>query len=110
MSQAQVAADLTNDAVLYAALASLAFLVFVAILDPKLLRTPIGRSLYVLDAGLLALYVPSILHRFAGLQITQIGFAWYYLGTVLLVGSAVWWRTIIMILAQRRGAAGRRKA
>jgi hypothetical protein len=103
MSQAQVAAELTNDAVLYATAASAAFLAFAAILDPKLFRSSIGRTLILLDAGLLALYVPSVLHRFFGLQVTQVGFSWYYLATVLLVGTAVWWRTLIMIRAQRRG-------
>ena len=100
---ARLAAELTSDAVLYALAASLAFLAFAALLDPRLFRSPVGRSLIVLDAGLVLLYVPSVLHRFFGLQITQAGFAWFYLGVILLVGSAVWWRTIIMIRAQRRG-------
>ena len=103
MTQAQIAAELTNDAVLYAALASLAFLAFAALLDPKLFRTPIGRTLILLDAGLVLLYIPSVLHRFLGLSLANIAFAWYYLATILLVGSAVWWRTWIMIRAQRRG-------
>jgi hypothetical protein len=103
MTQAQLAADLTNDAVVYALGASLAFLVFAVLLDPKLFRTPIGRSLITVDCGLVLLYIPSVLHRLAGLQITQIGFAWYYLATVVLVGSATLWRTVIMIRAQRRG-------
>ena len=103
MTQAQLAADLTNDAVLYALAASLAFLVFVVVLDPKLARTPIGGSLIVLDAGLVLLYVPSVLHRFAGLNVSSIGFAWFYLGVVILVGSATLWRTLIMIRAQVRG-------
>jgi hypothetical protein len=103
VTQAQLAADLTADAIVYAGAASTAFLIFAAILDPKLFRTSIGRTLILLDAGLLALYAPSVLHRFLGLQIAQAGFAWYYLGTILLVGSAVWWRTWIMIRAQRRG-------
>ena len=101
MTQAQLAADLTNDAVLYALGASLAFLVFVVLLDPKLARTPIGRSLITLDAGLVLLYVPSVLHRFAGLSVSSIGFAWFYLGVVILVGSATAWRTLILIRAQR---------
>ena len=103
MTQARIAAELTNDAVVYALAASLAFLAFVAILDPRLWRTPIGRSLIILDAGLLELYVPSVLHRFFGLQVTQAAFAWYYLATVLQVGTAVWWRTLILIWAQLRG-------
>ena len=102
MTQAQIAVELTNDAVLYSLAASLAFLAFVVILDPRLWRTPIGRSLILLDIGLLALYVPSVLHRFAGLQVSQVGFAWYYLATVLAVGSAVWWRTLIMVRVQLR--------
>jgi hypothetical protein len=103
VTQAQIAVELTNDAVLYSLAASAAFLAFALILDPRLIRTPIGRSLILLDLGLLALYVPSVLHRFFGLRISQVGFAWYYLATVLAVGTAVWWRTLIMIVAQVRG-------
>src|SRR5258707_15139951 len=103
MTQARLAAELTNDAVIYALTASVAFLLFAALLDPKLFKTPIGRSLIVLDAGLILLYVPAVLHRFAGLQITQIAFSWYYLATVVLVGTATAWRTWIMVRAQRRG-------
>ena len=102
MTQAQIAVELTSDAILYSLAASLAFLAFVVILNPRLWRTPIGRSLILLDIGLLALYVPSVLHRFAGLQVSQVGFAWYYLVTVLAVGSAVWWRTLIMVRVQLR--------
>lgn len=109
MTQAQLAADLTDDAVLYALAASVAFLVFAALLDPRLFRTPIGRSLIVMDAGLVLLYMPSVLHRFLGLSLLHVGFAWYFLGTLLLVGSSVWWRTIIMIRAQRRGTEPRRR-
>ena len=100
MSQAQLAADLTSDAVLYALASSLAFLAFAVLLDPKLFRTPIGRSIITLDCALILLYLPSVLHRFAGLQVTQVGFAWYYLATVVLAGSATLWRTVIMIRAQ----------
>ena len=113
MTQARIAAELTNDAVVYSLAASVAFLAFVVILNPRLWRTPIGRSLILLDIGLLALYVPSVLHRFFGLQVSQVGFGWYYLGTVLAVGTAVWWRTVIMIRVQlrRRGKmAGREDA
>ncbi len=100
---APLAAQLTNDAIVYASAASAAFLFFCALLDPKLFRSQIGRTLILLDTGLLALYAPSILHRFFGLKISQVGFAWYYLVTVVLVGSAVWWRTVILVWAQWRG-------
>jgi hypothetical protein len=103
VTQAQVAAQLTNDAILYSLAASVMFLAFVFILDPRLLRTPIGRSLILLDTGLIALYLPSVLHRFAGLPVTNAAFAWYYLATVLAVGTAVWWRTLILIWAQLKG-------
>jgi hypothetical protein len=103
VTQARIAAELTSDAVLYSGAASTAFLAFVVTLNPKLWRTQIGRSLILLDAGLLALYAPAVLHRFAGLNITQAGFAWYYLATVAAVGTAVWWRTLIMIRAQLKG-------
>jgi len=103
MTQARLAAELINDGVVYALAASVAFLVFAVLLDPKLFRSPIGQALITLDAGLLLLYVPSVLHRFFGLSLASIAFSWYYLGTVLLVGTAVWWRTWIMVRAQRRG-------
>jgi hypothetical protein len=99
----KLAATLTNDAILYALAASLAFLVLAALLDPKLFGTPIGRSLITLDAGLVLLYVPSVLHRFFGLGLSNAGFAWYYFCTVMLVGSAVAWRTAILARAQWRG-------
>src|SRR6266487_6953281 len=104
MRQAQLAASLTNDAILYAFAASLAFLGAVILLDPMLRNSGIGKSLIMLDTGLAALYIPSVLHRFAGLQITQIGFAWYFLATVATVGTAVWWRTLIMVTTQLRAA------
>jgi hypothetical protein len=102
VNQAQVAAELTNDAVLYSLGASLAFLLFVLILDPRLWHTQIGRSLILLDVGLMALYIPPVLHRLFGLHINQVGFAWYYAATILAVGTAVWWRTLIMIKVQLR--------
>ncbi len=102
MTQAKLVAELTNDAVIYAAAASFAFVMSVVVLDPKLIRSPIGKTLVLLDVGLLALYVPSILHRFADLDLSKIEFAWYYLFTLLLVGSAVLWRTVILITAQIR--------
>jgi hypothetical protein len=101
----KLAAALTDDAILYALAASLAFLAFAALVDPKLFKTPIGRSLVTLDAGLVMLYVPSVLHRFFGLNLASAAFGWYYLGTVVLVGSAVLWRTIIMVRAQWQGGA-----
>jgi hypothetical protein len=100
---AGLALELTDDAILYALAASAAFLAFAALLDPRLFATPIGRSLITMDTGLIMLYVPSVMHRFFGLNVTSIWFAYYYLGTILLVGSAVWVRTWILIRAQRRG-------
>jgi hypothetical protein len=102
MTQAAVAAELTNDAILYALLASLAFLVSYLLLA-RGWRTPVGRTLILLDLGLVLLYLPAALHRFFGLGVASIGFAWYYAATIALVGTAVWWRTVIMFRAQRRG-------
>jgi hypothetical protein len=79
----------------------------VLILDPQLRKSPVGKTLLMLDSGLALLYLPSELHRIWGLSIlVSPYFAWYYLGTILLVGTAVWWRTIILALVQwrRRGA------
>lgn len=102
-------AALINDAILYSLAASAMFLAFAVLLDPKLFRTPIGRSLITLDVGLVALYVPSVLHRFFGLSLLSAVFSYYYLATVLLVGSAVWWRTWIMVRAQMMGRPGGEK-
>ena len=96
----KLAAALTDYAILYALAASLAFLAFAAVLDPRLFRSPIGRSLVTLDAGLVLLYVPLVLRRFAGLSLSNAVFSWYYLATIALVGSAVLWRTVIMVGAQ----------
>jgi hypothetical protein len=98
-----LAVTLTDDAVLYALGASLSFLAFAALLDPRLFRTPIGQSLVTLDTGLVLLYVPAVLHRFAGLSLAGAAFSWYYLVTIVLVGSAVLWRTVIMVRAQWKG-------
>jgi hypothetical protein len=108
MRQILLAAELTNDAILYALAGSLAFLTAVALFDPKLRHAPIGKALITLDIGLAGLEAPSVLHRFFGLQVTDAGFAWYYLGTVILVGSATWWRTWLMVAAQLRGRRKRR--
>lgn len=102
MTQAAVAAELTSDAVLYSLAASVVFLASYLGLA-RGWRTPVGRTLILLDSGLVLLYVPSVLHRFFGLGLASIGFAYYYLATILLVGTAVWWRTWIMFRAQRRG-------
>lgn len=108
MTQIEIAAELTNDGVLYALAGSLAFLTAVVLFDPKLRHAPIGKALITLDIGLAGLEAPSVLHRFLGLQVTDAGFAWYYLATVLLVGSATWWRTWLMIATQLRGRRKRR--
>lgn len=98
-----LATQLTNDAVLYALAASVAFLATFLIFDPGLRKTSIGKSLIMLDVGLTMLEAPSVLHRFLGLQISQAGFAWYFLATVAIVGTSVWWRTLLMVSAQLRG-------
>ena len=106
MSSVLLAAALTNDAILFALAGSVMFLAAVLVLDPKLRKTAIGKALITLDVGLAGLEAPSVLHRFLGLQVTEAWFAWYYLATVLLVGIAAWWRTLLMIAAQ---VSGRRK-
>lgn len=99
----KLAAELTADAVLYALAASLAFLAAVIIVDPLLRKSPIGQSLIVLDVGLAALYVPSVIQRFSGVHLNATVFTWYVLGTVLVIGTATWWRTAIMVRAQWKG-------
>lgn len=103
MSQLQLADELTNDAILYALAASIAFLTAVLIFDPKLRKSAIGKALLTLDIGLAGLEAPSVLHRYFGLQITDLWFSWYYLGSVLVVGTSVWWRTWLMVATQLRG-------
>jgi hypothetical protein len=110
MTQLRIAGELTNDGILFALAGSLAFLTAVIVIDPRLRKSAVGKSLIMLDSGLAALYIPSVLHRFFGLQISQVGFAWYYLGTVLTVGCATWWRTGLMVAAQVRAQRKRARA
>lgn len=105
---AAVAATLISDAVLYSLAGSLAFLGAVVLFDPKLRKTSIGKSLIMVDAGLGALYLPSVLHRFLHVPVSQRWFLWYYLATLVVVGTGTWWRTCIMVAVQWRHRRTRR--
>lgn len=91
--------SLTNDAVIYALCSSLAFLVGYGLTAPWW-RSQIGWALMTLDAGLVLALLPSVLHRFIGFSVTELWFAYYYLATLLLVGTATAWRAWITIRAQ----------
>ncbi len=101
MSQAQLLADLSNDVVFFACAASVAFLL-VYVLLARGYRTEIGRALITLDAGLALALGPSVLHRLFGLTLTSIGFAYYYVASIAIVGLATWWRTWFVIKIQWR--------
>lgn len=105
MSQAQLAANLTSDAVFYAFIASIAFLtVYIAL--ARGWRSEIGRTLLTLDAGLTLSLAPSVLHRLFGLSLLSLTFAWYYFGSITIVGTATWWRVWFVIKVQWRGRRG----
>ena len=101
MSQVQLAADLGNDVVFFAWAGSVAFLaVYLGL--ARGWRTEIGRALIMLDGGLTLALGPSVSHRLFGLTLTSLGFAWYYVGSIALVGAATWWRTWFVIKVQWR--------
>lgn len=101
MTQAQLVADLGNDVVFFAWAGSVAFLA-VYLLLARGWRTEIGRALIALDGGLTLALGPSVLHRLAGLSLTSIGFAWYFVASIALVGMATWWRVWFVIKVQWR--------
>ena len=106
MSQVQLLSDLANDVVFFACAGSVAFLV-VYIALARGWRTEIGRALITLDAGLTLALGPSVLHRLFGLPLASIAYAWYYVGSIALVGVATWWRTWFVVKVQWRGRRGK---
>ncbi len=101
MTQVQLVTDLSNDVVFAALAGSVAFLA-VYVLLARGYRSEIGRALIVMDAGLTLALGPSVLHRLFGLTLTSIGFAWYYVASIALVGAATWWRTWFVVKVQWR--------
>ena len=106
MSQSQLVADLGNDVVFFAWAGSVAFLA-VYLLLARGWRTEIGRALIMLDGGLTLALGPSVVHRLFGLSLASIGFSWYFVGSIALVGLATWWRTWFVIKVQWRGRRGK---
>jgi hypothetical protein len=105
MTQARFIADATQDVVLVAFLASVAFIVVYSLLA-SWWHSPIGRALVMMDASLALALVPSALHQLTGITIVaSIGFAWYYLVTLTMVAASTIWRTWIIYRAQRPAAA-----
>jgi hypothetical protein len=102
VTQAQLVADLGSDVVFFACAGSVAFLVVYLALA-RGWRTEIGRSLITLDAGLTLALAPSVLHRLFGFSLASIGFAWYFVASIAIVGAATWWRTWFVIKVQWRG-------
>lgn len=103
MTQAHLLADLTDDVVVLAFAASVAFIAVYTVLAAWW-RSEIGRALVALDAGLVLTLAPAVLHRLFGLSIFYtLGFAWYYLISLSFVAGATIWRTVIVIKTQVRG-------
>jgi hypothetical protein len=102
MTQAQLLANIGNDAVFFACAASVAFLL-AYILLARGYRTEIGRALITLDTGLTLALGPSVIHRLFGLSLASIGFSWYFTASIALVGAATWWRVWLVIKVQWRG-------
>ena len=102
MTQAQLVADLGNDVVFFAWAGSVAFLA-VYLLLARGWRTEIGRALIALDGGLTLALGPSVLHRLFGLGLDSLGFAWYFVASIAVVGVATWWRAWFVVRVQARG-------
>jgi len=68
-------------------------------------RTEIGRSLITLDAGLTPGAAPSVLHGCSGSRWPSIGFAWYFVASIAIVGAATWGDLVVIKIQWR----GRRK-
>jgi hypothetical protein len=102
VTQAQLVTDLGNDAVFAACAGSVAFLA-AYILLARGYRTEIGRALIVMDAGLTLALGPSVVHRLTGLSLASIGYAWYFVASIAVVGLATWWRVWFVLKVQWRG-------
>lgn len=99
MTQGQLLADLTNDVVLVAFVASVLFIAAYTGLA-RWWRSDIGRALVMLDTGLALVLAPSVLHLL-GLTLTDsTGFAYYYLASLALVAGSTLWRTWIVVRVQ----------
>jgi hypothetical protein len=97
--QAQLVADLTDDAVVGAFAGALFFIVTYTIMA-RWWTHAIGTTLVVMDAGLVLTLAPSVLHRWFGLNVgISLASSWYFFGSVCLVGAGVWWRSLVMIRA-----------
>ena len=102
MGQAQLVADLTDDVVMAAFVASVLFVVVYTALAPWW-RSEIGRALIVMDPGLALVLGPSVIHRLFGVAlVTSIWFSWYYLASIALVAGSTFWRTWLIAKTQWR--------
>jgi hypothetical protein len=106
VTQLQLLADLGNDVVFFACAGSVAFLAAYLLLA-KGWRTEIGRALIMMDSGLTLALGPSVVHRITGLSLASIGYAWYFVGSIALVGAATWWRVWFVVKVQWRGRRDR---
>jgi hypothetical protein len=105
MTQAQLVTDLGNDVVFFAWAGSVAFLAVYIVLA-RGWRTEIGRALITLDGGLTLALGPSVIHRITGLSLDSLGYAWYFVASIAIVGLATWWRTWFVIKIQWRERHG----
>lgn len=103
MSQLQFLADLGNDVVFAAFSGSLAFLA-VYILLARGYRSALGRALIRMDTGLVLTLGPSVIHRLFGLSLANIGYSWYFVASIALVGFATWERAWFVLKEQSKGA------
>lgn len=101
MTQAQLVMELTNDAVIASFAASVLFVATYTALA-RWWRSEVGRALVALDTGLALTLAPLVLHRLSGLNVSSLGFAWYYFGSLTLVAGATLWRTVIVVRTQWR--------
>jgi hypothetical protein len=51
-----------------------------------------GRALAVHGVAFVLLTTPFIVHYVTDLNVSDIGFAWYYIGSFVVAGLVEWWR------------------
>lgn len=92
-------------AVLFAFFSSVVFAAGYTLLAPWW-RYAAGRAMVSLDFGLTVALLPAVLHYLAGLSLMHAFFAWYYGGSLILVGLIALWRLRVVWRLQTQGAAG----
>lgn len=65
-------------------------------------RNEVGRAMVSMDAALMVLLLPSVLHYTAGLNVLNPFFRGYYVGSLALAGLIALWRLVVVYRVQQR--------